>query len=1078
MASTDCCDGREERKHFQATVVSGSDTSEDLVDLRQGKTAKNSCAYTGSRSELTAFVAGDQSPSMEPSTVFTPEHVDTHKMYPMHHQNSYPDLISQPDSRPISQEQLAADLKSIYASLTAIESKVLQANHYLQIDELHRHEQALVTAHSALIVEHFEFFQISQHPAASPALRRLATKYSMPARLWKHGIHSLLEALRLRLPESLESMLRFLYFAYHMMGLFFEMFPAFETTWMESLGDLARYRMAIEEDDLRDRDIWSGVATSWYQKGAVKEPNAGRLSHHLAILARPNVSEQLSLFAKSLTSIKPFSASRESILDLWDKSWDPSLGSLPAQKSYVPAVDAQFSTVHHILFRQSMGDYTASATLSDRALLMYLGTLRIGLDEGHEVWQKKGLCMAMANIAGLFQWGSELGVTRHLFEELLHLEPCSSFYDMNRKLELDGSAVHDFSLSARLAFFTLEIFLQRIGDENALPHIHVMLIFLEALSWIPCMRSLMDMLPWRPLVGFLNALASEPNALQVHQGSEFPHSRKDGSEHCPEDFLVRGQIWSKLYWPADWFDHVETDLEDQPFSRSSARKLRAERILWLGARIANKHHTRIFHNHKTNIFSTDHELSLGPGEPDSIDWEVMIRPSDFPHSSMLCAKRSEISKIEPEVAQASTKYPDSFALPNRTKHPSQETRDIGVDESADQKRNRARVTEHKESTKINVRQSRKRQRQGLPITLEGRHGPATVMTCADSGSDINVISLELVRLLGFSIDDAAEHQLSFTMANGKSVRALGMTSANCVFSCEYHLLATIYLCWFYIFPYLPSSIIMGDPFLDQTRTMTDHRRRLVMRTQSIPQAPCVRSLGSQKRRLHCVLENREVLAYVDSGSDLNLMSLAYATRRGFQIRPSSQDIMFADGSQGNTTGIVDLDISYKTGKEIISNTVEARERIIQMHMSPVVVATFHILKNLKFDLLLGEDFLHEKKIFQDCEESFVSIQMTTETFGVHGIIHMGPAEQFLNDVTDKMKRRMNTLSGNKKKSKIDGTPSDLQHTQSQQDQKENARREKELARIALLSDSERPAAEQAEVQRQLEFEQKRNNPTP
>jgi hypothetical protein len=54
----------------------------------------------------------------------------------------------------------------------------------------------------------------SQHPSASPALRRLASKYSMPARMWKHGIHSFLELLRRRLPKSLDYILTFIYLTY------------------------------------------------------------------------------------------------------------------------------------------------------------------------------------------------------------------------------------------------------------------------------------------------------------------------------------------------------------------------------------------------------------------------------------------------------------------------------------------------------------------------------------------------------------------------------------------------------------------------------------------------------------------------------------------------------------------------------------------------------------------------------------------------------------------------------------------------------------------------------------------------
>jgi hypothetical protein len=38
-----------------------------------------------------------------------------------------------------------------------------------------------------------------------------------------------------------------------------ESVPSFEETWIECLGDLARYRMAIEETDLRDCEVWCGT---------------------------------------------------------------------------------------------------------------------------------------------------------------------------------------------------------------------------------------------------------------------------------------------------------------------------------------------------------------------------------------------------------------------------------------------------------------------------------------------------------------------------------------------------------------------------------------------------------------------------------------------------------------------------------------------------------------------------------------------------------------------------------------------------------------------------------------------------
>jgi 3-phenylpropionate/cinnamic acid dioxygenase small subunit len=94
-------------------------------------------------------------------------------------------------------------------------------------------------------------------------------------------------------------MLAFVYLAYSMMAPLMESVPSFEETWIECLGDLAHYRMATEEADLRDREAWSGVAWMWYNKAADTSPNVGRIHHHLAMLARPN---SVNHWAKELPS--------------------------------------------------------------------------------------------------------------------------------------------------------------------------------------------------------------------------------------------------------------------------------------------------------------------------------------------------------------------------------------------------------------------------------------------------------------------------------------------------------------------------------------------------------------------------------------------------------------------------------------------------------------------------------------------------------------------------------------------------------------------------------------------------------
>jgi hypothetical protein len=273
-------------------------------------------------------------------------------------------LVKQPETRPISQEQLVAEVKGIYAGLIMVETKCIEVdnaqNAQADLNNKLNNEQwqALIALHRTLLHEHHDFFLASQHPSAAPALRRLATKYAMPARMWRHGIHSFLELLRHRLPASLEHMLAFIYISYSMMALLYETVPAFEDTWIECLGDLGRYRMAIEDDDIRQREVWTAVSRNWYSKASDKAPTTGRLYHHLAILARPNGFQQLFYYSKSLCVPIQFDSARESIMTLLD----PVMALSPNHVARLVPTELEFVRCHGILFSKKFPEkYEASA---------------------------------------------------------------------------------------------------------------------------------------------------------------------------------------------------------------------------------------------------------------------------------------------------------------------------------------------------------------------------------------------------------------------------------------------------------------------------------------------------------------------------------------------------------------------------------------------------------------------------------------------------------------------------------------------------------------------------------------------
>jgi hypothetical protein len=210
------------------------------------------------------------------------------------------EIIHQPETRPISQEQLVAEVRSIYEGLVMIEAKCIEgdtkqtalAHADLGSQPKFDNEewQGLLALHRTLLHEHHDFFLASQHPSASPALRRLASKYAMPARMWHHGIYSLLELLKQRLPASHEHMVAFIYLAYSMLAMLHETIPRLEETWVKYLGYLGRYRMTIEDDEIINKEVWTGITRHWYAKVFEGLPTTRGLYHRLALSAPPNLS--------------------------------------------------------------------------------------------------------------------------------------------------------------------------------------------------------------------------------------------------------------------------------------------------------------------------------------------------------------------------------------------------------------------------------------------------------------------------------------------------------------------------------------------------------------------------------------------------------------------------------------------------------------------------------------------------------------------------------------------------------------------------------------------------------------------
>ena len=435
----------------------------------------------------------------------------------------------------------------------------------------------------------------------------------MPARMWRHGIHSFLELLRHRLPESLDHMLAFVYFAYSMMALLMESVPSFVETWIESLSDRAQHRTAIEEIDMHDSEIWSGCTKMWYKKAADKSPTVGRIQYHLAALARPNIVEQLFYYSKAILSWLPFPDAKESVL----LHFNPFLQEPGTVGQKHPTVEAAFIMFHQVLFVHGHWDLcqiNMDPFLSD--LDIHVG--RIGSKfrtQGSEIASPLfHLALGFGNtdsaVTKAFQPDTERGtaleaVSKDVDQSISRVDDFQAKIGNLRRCWKSakgepgrhaGTELQSEDLVTDPYIANIEeapaqaakIITQRNGDKNIVPYMHIQLAFLWNLVHVPeALQYIQRHIPWDGVVNFLNTLGRSAVDETCVVGDEFPRQLSGTGGQLPEDFPMRGLVWTPHYFSSSFFQSQVMDEDERTLGFPSHAAPRAQRYLWLGVSLAS-----------------------------------------------------------------------------------------------------------------------------------------------------------------------------------------------------------------------------------------------------------------------------------------------------------------------------------------------------------------------------------------------------------------------------------------------------------------------------------------------------------
>jgi hypothetical protein len=307
------------------------------------------------------------------------------------------------------------------------------------------------------------------------------------------------------------------------------------------------------------------------------------------------------------------------------------------------------------------------------------------------------------------------------------------------------------------------------------------------------------------------------------------------------------------------------------------------------------------------------------------------------------------------------------------------------------KDNRGRSKTPGTSSKRNIKNRFRSTRLGLPITLDTAGGPATVLACADTGAEENIISYDLATALGLRLLDASPKK-EFMLASGKVVEAIGQISALCSFGVETWSLAASMRCVFNVFLHLASPIIMGEAFLEETQTMTRYRERLVRIQRPNLQALQVYSLGRPRKDLMCYINGELTRAIPDSGSDLDIMTPQFAQERGLHIHNHEEIIEFADGSTALTCGFVQVELAVMK-LEGSSPEVTKCENV-----------DIFLLDQFVHNMLIGVDSIEELNIFTKHSDALVPVIESTGPLGLHHIRRRGALDAIKSWVKSMIKR--------------------------------------------------------------------------
>lgn len=180
-------------------------------------------------------------------------------------------------------------------------------------------------------------------------------------------------------------------------------------------------------------------------------------------------------------------------------------------------------------------------------------------------------------------------------------------------------------------------------------------------------------------------------------------------------------------------------------------------------------------------------------------------------------------------------------------------------------------------------------------------------------------------------------------------------------------------------------IIIGLSFVHKIQLYTMNTHLLVDFPFTFGNISSFKWIGSPKGKIQFFADGHKLEAGADTGSDIDLMSLRCAVKRGFKVDSKRKTrIMLADETIVGTIGQVDVSSVQLPG-------------FASFNMS------FHVLPNLVCDVIFGEEFLEQTDAFNTCK--IIDDEDLSGRYSLNPLINLGPLQTFFAKMIHRKKNR-------------------------------------------------------------------------